>query len=306
MDRSSVRLGLPLLACFSMTACASVVPSGARPATSADRSGKVERAYVCESPLTFTVDDDKVFEPSEAEKPDVSGDAVVYAGAGGPVLVDGKNAVTNQWVSGDGEQHFFSWSDAAGGAELVIARHRRSATRLVWAPQPGDPSAYQTKTFPDGTTRPEGVPKLVETCTARDVYDELRKEGRRPFLAVQAMPAPAVTDAKARTLAMRGCQRPGQEPTTNGSKVPDWLWSPYQVLISDGATPTAYLSFQRPSDDRMAVWAVPVAADGHFGAQMGAVRYQGNLVPGATMSVRLTSEVTTLPNATLDCSYGTR
>jgi hypothetical protein len=47
-----------------------------------------------------------------------------------------------------------------------------------------------------------------------------------------------------------------------------------------------------------------VSADGVFGAQMGVVRFQGKLLPGARAHVN--SEVTTLANATLDCSYGSR
>jgi hypothetical protein len=292
-----------LFACLSVTACGGGVLQGSRPATASDRSAKRDGAYVCESPLTFTVDDGKVFEPSEAKEQDGDRDAVVYVGASGPVLVEGKSAVTNQWVSEDGDQHFFAWQDAGRGVELIVARHRRGATRVVWASQPGDPGAYETKTFPDGTTRPLGLPTLVESCTPREIYDELRREGRRPFLAVQAMPAPGVVGGKGQTLEVAGCQRPGQEPP-NGAKAPDWLWSPSKLLVVEGPQRTAYLSFDRPSADPAAVWAVPVSADGVFGAQMGVVRFQGKLLPGSRAHV--TSEVTTLANATLDCAYGTR
>lgn len=255
-----MRIPLAPIAALLGLACSTSMPNGSRPVTANDRSGKVVARYVCQSPVMFTVANGKVVDPSE--KSDPNSDIVVYDTASGPVLVEGQQATTNHWVD-SGRDHFFSWYGSGLGAETILADDRQSATQLFWASQPDDKDAYVMRRFPDGTTRPAGIPVDVLSCLARPRFEDRRIKFGNPFILDGLTPVPVDSVGHPLTLKMKSCGRGEGKLMQTGSDRfhNDWAWVPFEVLLPANTQDVAFLSYERSLLGRQLVWLVGLQDD---------------------------------------------
>jgi hypothetical protein len=288
------------------------MPNGSRSATAGDRSGKVRARYVCQTPIMFRVKDGKVVDPSEINDP--SKDVVVYESASGPVLVEGEQATINHWVD-KGSDHFFSWSEGGLGAETILADDRRSASQFLWAPQPEDENAYVTKQFPDGTTRPAGIPIDVFSCLAREGFERLREKYPHPFVLEGLTPVPVESVGAHLGLRMNNCGRGEAKliKTAPDRFHNDWGWVPFEVYLPAASSDVAYLSYERSLLGRELVWQVELRDHEKdknqrvFHTRFGNVELYGSVVTSTrdsrVKSVLITGGIVGLENSMMSCWY---
>lgn len=283
-------LGLSAMSC-SMTL------NGQRSATPADMAAPIEARFVCLTPLTMKVEGKAIREfvpPSE----------VILAK--GPIVIEGQYVTHNHWQAPDGD-HFFSWASEVA-AETLVAPDRATAFQFLWAPQPGDDTAYKREQAPDGSMRPSGTPMMVSACIPT-AEAQKRLAAGVPMLTRAGL-KPISSDAIEDRVELRNltCSRNGaatvavSSPSNLGTAA--WVWMP-TGLFRD-VKGKKYVTW---SSGRIGL-AVPFYeiepdAEGRFAFSAGPVNYKGWAAVVKDKEVgEITGTLDVLGHHELRCVYG--